>query len=249
MPGRMTAKGHRDIEYQLNLLKVFQAISVVCIEVELNVATPDAHLNAVAQLIAEADGLYLLLYKGLVLTSQYLLISTGCDYANSRLGFSASPIYGILSDGRFFEFYCFDSSTNPPTFSRCRYSSASSLAARRGYALLVANLSCYSTMDFVASLRPVCETVFYFLILGYMTRIRAQYQRSCSLEQNGTTRRQESTGWKNANLLAEQTMELALAATDHAVAGDYIKADEVAKDASERLKARLVLAFTELGGS
>ena len=44
-------------------------------------------------------------------------------------------------------------------------------------------------------------------------------------------------------------MELALAATTHAAAGDYIKADEVAKDASERLKARLVLVFAEFGGS
>jgi hypothetical protein len=103
-------------------------------------------------------------------------------------------------------------------------------------------------MDFIASLRPVCEVVFYFLVLGYTTAIQARYQRSCSLEQNGT--KQESTGaWKNAKLLAERTMELALAATAHAVAGDYIKADKVAKDALERLEERLVLAFAELGRS
>jgi len=75
------------------------------------------------------------------------------------------------------------------------------------------------------------------MILGYMTGIHVQYQLSCSRgEQNG--KRRENTGaWKSANLLAEQTMELALAATAHAVAGDYIKADEFAKDASKRLKA------------
>lgn len=55
MPGRMTTKGR--IEYQL---MVFQAISVVFIEVKLDVAKAKAHLNAVAQLIAEADGLYYL---------------------------------------------------------------------------------------------------------------------------------------------------------------------------------------------
>ena len=103
-------------------------------------------------------------------------------------------------------------------------------------------------MGFIASLRPVCETIFYFLILGYMTGLHAQYQLSCSPgEQNG--KRRESIGaWESANFLAKQTMELALAATAHAAAGDYIKADKVAKDASERLRARLVLVFAELGG-
>ena len=33
------------------------------------------------------------------------------------------------------------------------------------------------------------------------------------------------------SLFSEQTMELALAATDHAAAGEYIKADKVAKEA------------------
>lgn len=100
-------------------------------------------------------------------------------------------------------------------------------------------------MDFIASLRPVCETIFYFLILGYITGIHAQI--SCSRgEQNGKRR---EGAWENANFLAEQVMGLALEATAHAAAGEYIKADEVAKEASERLKARLVLAFAELGGS
>ena len=37
--------------------------------------------------------------------------------------------------------------------------------------------------------------------------------------------------WESANLFAEQTMELALVASDHAAAGEYIKADKVAKEA------------------
>ena len=228
MPGCITTKGRIECHH----LRVFGRLSVVYIEVE----TEEEHLNAVAQLIAEADGLYLCLYKGLIL--MFLLISTECAYANSQLGSGALPIYGILCDGEFFKFYCFDPSTNPPTFSRCRYGSA----PPGRYSLFVANLSSYSAMDFIARLRPVCETVFYFLILGYMTQVRAQYQRFCSQgEQNG--KRQESTSaWKSTNLLAEQTMELALAATAHAVDGDYIKAEELAKVASERLKARLVLA-------
>ena len=56
------------------------------------------------------------------------------------------------------------------------------------------NMSAHSTSDFIASLRPVCETISYILILGYITGIYAQYQLlSCSRgEQNGK-RRESST--------------------------------------------------------
>ena len=70
MPGRITTKGH--IEYQL---RVFEVLSVVYIEVKLEVGTGEEHLNAVAQLIAEADGLYLRLYKCPVLTFLYVDIN------------------------------------------------------------------------------------------------------------------------------------------------------------------------------
>ena len=81
IPERITTKGH--IEYQL---RVFEGgLSVVYIEVKLQDRTGEEHLNAVAQLIAEADDLYLrLVYKEPVLTFIYISISTGCDYANSQ---------------------------------------------------------------------------------------------------------------------------------------------------------------------
>jgi hypothetical protein len=98
-------------------------------------------------------------------------------------------------------------------------------------------------MDFIASLRPVCETIFYFLLLGYTTGIHAQYQRSCA-------RGEESTdAWQNAKRLVEQAMQHAITATAQAAGGDYIEADKVAKYASEHLKARFVLTFVELEGS
>ena len=81
-----------------------------------------------------------------------------------------------------------------------------------------------NTLDFVASLRPVCETIFYFLILSYMSGIRAELQSPCYREDAKI----RDSVLQKAYLLAEQTMELALAATTHAASGDYIKADEVA---------------------
>ena len=154
----------------------------------------------------------------------------GCDYANSRLGFGAFPIYGILCDGKSFEFFCFDSSTKPPTFSRCQHSSA----PPGRYALSVADLSGHS--------------IFYFLLLGYTTGIHAQYQRSCSLGEESGKGQESTDAWQTANRLAEQALQQAIAATAQAGGGDYIQADNVAEDASERLKARSVLTFAELGG-
>ena len=54
MPGCIATKDR--IEYQF---RVFVGLSVVYIEVKLEGGTGGEHLNAVAQLIAEADGLYL----------------------------------------------------------------------------------------------------------------------------------------------------------------------------------------------
>ena len=70
MPACITTKGR--IEYQL---RVFEGLSVVYIEVKLEVGTGEEHLNAGAQLIAEVDGLYLRLYKGPVLTFLYTVDS------------------------------------------------------------------------------------------------------------------------------------------------------------------------------
>ena len=53
MPGRIATKDR--IKYQF---RVFGAPIIVYIEVRLEVGTGDEQLNAVTQLIAEADGVY-----------------------------------------------------------------------------------------------------------------------------------------------------------------------------------------------
>src|SRR5712672_2778225 len=67
------------------------------------------------------------------------------------------------------------------------------------YALSVADMSDRSTMDFIASLRPVCETIFYFLLLGYTIGIHAQYQRSCSRREESSKRRESADAWQTKN--------------------------------------------------
>ena len=96
-------------------------------------------------------------------------------------------------------------------------------------------------MDFIASLRPVCETIFYFLLVGYMTGIHARYQRSYS--------REESTdAWQAAHNHAKQALQHAITASARATAGDYTRAEKAAEEASEQLGARLVLTYAKLGG-
>jgi hypothetical protein len=95
------------------------------------------------------------------------------------------------------------------------------------------DLSGNSAIGFIASLRPVCETIFYFLLLGI-----AQYQRSCSRGEEYDKRRESTNAWQTANRLAQEVLQQAIAATAHAAAGDYFEGENVAKDAFERLKAK-----------
>jgi hypothetical protein len=77
MPECITTKSR--IEYQF---RVFGGFTIVYVEAKLEVGTGAEHLDAVAQLIAEADGMYL--HRCPVLTF-LILITTGCDHANSYL--------------------------------------------------------------------------------------------------------------------------------------------------------------------
>ena len=154
--------------------------------------------------------------------------------------------------GNHLNFFAFFPSTKlePPNFSGCQHSSMP-----EHYALSVVELSGQSNMEFIASLRPICETIFYFLLLGYTRGIQAHYHRSSSRQlqvRDESGKRRESTDawtcWRTADRLAEQALEYAIAATAQAAAGDYIQADKVANDASEQLKARLASMLTMLGG-
>lgn len=229
MPKRF-AKDRNSIECQF---RVLGAVTIIYIHVKLELGTHDEHLNAVAQLIGEANGMYIQQHQCLVKLT-FFVFTTGCDLANSNLGFGVFPIYGILCDGTSFEFFLFDSSTKPPTFSRCRLSST----PPGSYALSLADLTSSSVMDFIASFRPICEAIFYFFLSGYTTGLRVQYQRSYHSEYE--SKRQQTDAWKTAICLAEEAMHCAVAATAHAASSNYDKADEAAKNSLERIKERSV---------
>ncbi|KAF8810498.1 hypothetical protein BYT27DRAFT_7091765, partial [Phlegmacium glaucopus] len=66
----LTTKGH--IKYQF---RVFEALTVIYIEVKLDIGKGDEYLNPVVQLIAKADGLYPCQYQCPVLTFFYIVIN------------------------------------------------------------------------------------------------------------------------------------------------------------------------------
>src|SRR3954452_927933 len=80
---------------------------------------------------------------------------TACDWHNSQQNFVV-PVYGILCDGASFQFFLFDGSTNPHSFSRGAFP-GDPPTLRRGLRLQDFTVT-ETALPFIRSLRPICET-------------------------------------------------------------------------------------------
>jgi len=209
IPGRMTTRGR--IEYHF---LVFGRLSILVIEVKYILGNAEEPLNAIAQVIAECDA---------------------CDYANDRFGFPPFPIYGILCDGSTFEFFSFDGSSTPPTVSRGVFCPPDSKPLDT---LVVADYHGTSDAKFIFSLRPVCETLFYFFLLAYKSGIEAYMQRSVLKGIREGHSRESTPDCKEARELACQAWTLAVNAAKKAAARDHA-ANEMAESALEHLQQSL----------
>ena len=167
-----------------------------------------------------------------------------CDYANDRLDCPPFPIYAILFDGTSFEFFSFTGNTTPPTFSRGVFFRSPNSEPHQ--VLAVAHYRATSRIDFICSLRPICETFFYFLLLAYHTGIHAHTSRSLPHGRHERRPPRESTstpGWKEAQEHARQALALAVDAAGKASARDP-SADDIADLAVEQLEQRLRLIYS-----
>ncbi|KIL59239.1 hypothetical protein M378DRAFT_1068410 [Amanita muscaria Koide BX008] len=174
MNGRITTRGK--IVYHF---KTFGILTVVFVEAKLKIGSTEDRLNAIAQVIAEC---------------------AACDWNNLRFDVSI-PIYSILCDGSSFQFFTFDGSTKPYKFSmgivpgsRFRVSAGLSL---------VDFTSEPTARSFIHSLRPICETVFNLLLVGYIASLKMFRDRSAS-------RRKSLDGWGKALKFAEEALEKSL---------------------------------------
>jgi hypothetical protein len=160
--GRMATRGRIEYHYV-----VLGGLSLLIIEVKYTIGNAQERFNAIVQVIAECDGM-----QRLTLLSARIhiaFIAWACDYANDRRNFPPAIVYGVLCDGSTFEVFSFNGRITPPTFSR----SVSRTPTPPAQLLAIANYYGTSRVDFILSLRPICETMFYFFLLSYKTEIQA----------------------------------------------------------------------------
>jgi len=181
--GHITTRGR--IEYYF---LVFGRLSILVVEVKYKIGDADERLNAIAQVIAECNT---------------------CDYANDRAGFHSFLIYAVLCDGITFEFFSFDGKNAQPTFSRGVFCPPN---AEPIETLAVAIYGSKTNTEFIFSLRPICETLFYFLLLAYRTGIQAYMERSVACGFRDNRPRESTPGWKQAHELACNALTLAVEA-------------------------------------
>jgi len=162
----MTTKGR--VEYHFS---VFGGLSIVVIEFKPVFGTSSERLNAIAQVIAECDGMY----RTLQIRVEHSYNIPACDYANNQLDFPPSLIYGILCDGTSFEFFSFDGSATPPIVSRGVFRTTPS--SKPHQRLTIADYDATSEATFIRSLRPICEVLFYFLLTAYIAGVDARSVR------------------------------------------------------------------------
>ncbi|KAL0632801.1 hypothetical protein Q9L58_008317 [Maublancomyces gigas] len=209
MPGRMSTRGR--IEYQF---KVCGALTILFIEVKLQIGSGDERLNAIAQLIAEADA---------------------CDLLNENNGFR-STIYAVLCDGSSFEYFSFDGSTRPPVFSRgVTFLSDGTTASR----ISLPSYESTTRRDYIKALRPICESFYAMFLHGYLVGLQAYHDRSLRKAAEDGRERESTPAWFAALGFAEQAVSQAARAAVVAAEGDLDGADECATNAREVLNKSL----------
>ncbi|KAN0136971.1 hypothetical protein V8E53_005206, partial [Lactarius tabidus] len=139
------------IEYQF---KTFGSLTVVFVEVKLNVKECK---DAIAQVIAECNV---------------------CDKSNNQI---RVPVYGILCDGAGFQFFRFNGRTeaNGPfkfavgVFPSSRHENGQMLP-------IIDPLLGPTSLPFICSLCPICETIFNILMITYIATMKACREISVS---------------------------------------------------------------------
>ena len=146
-------------------------------------------------------------------------------------------IYGILCDGTSFEFFSFNGSANPPIFSRGVFQTTPSSKPHRK--LTVADYDSTSEANFIRSLRPICETFFYFLLLAYKAGVDAYTERSVKNGILDRRPRESYPGWADAKEQAGEALTLAVDAATKAFAReDALSIDQKTEEAFEHLRQR-----------
>jgi len=141
-----------------------------------------------------------------------------CDYANDRLDLPPSLIFGILSDGTSFEFFSFNGSAKPPIFSRGVFRTTP--ISKPHQRITVADYDATSDANFIRSLRPICETIFYLPLLAYKAGVDAYTERYLKNGIEDMRPRESYPSWADAKEHAGEALALAVGAATRVFARD-----------------------------
>lgn len=167
--GRITTKDR--IEYHF---MAFGSVSVLVVDIKFKIGHLEERLNAIAQVIAECDGEVAFLPMHNVGSYVIPFEFIACDWNNAMQGFDV-PVFGILCDGNSFEFFSFDGSTSPPSFTRgCLPGDPPEF--RRG--LRLSDFTLTGPAQFICELRQICEIIFDLFMRSYLSSLMEFRKRS-----------------------------------------------------------------------
>lgn len=128
---------------------------------------------------------------------------TACDWDNMHIGIRI-PIYGILCNGRSFQFFIFDGSmrTRPYKFSMGVVPGRFRVTELR----FLGPLPEPTARQFIHSLRPICETIFNLLLVAYIISMKEMRDRSITRQWKVQGRSLSVDSWDKALEFAEEAL-------------------------------------------
>ena len=145
------------------------------------------------------------------------------------------PVFGILCDGKSFEFFSFDGSTSPPSFTRgCLPGDPPEF--RRG--LQLSDFTLTGPARFIAELRQICEVIFDLLMSSFVSSLTAFQQRSERKGMKNQKPRKSLAKWEEALKYAKDASEKFRNAEAMRKGQLVDDANKVAEEAMKALKQR-----------
>ena len=164
-----------------------------------------------------------------------LIYIVACCWNNTQQGFHV-PVFGILCDGNAFQFFLFDGSTKPFSFSRGTLP-GDPPAIRYGFKLDDFT-SAESSRPFLRALRQICEIIFDLLLQSYISSLDAYRNRSVGKGRKEGRPRQSTHEWEEALCFAGDALEKFRAAETMRWNNLPGEANTTVQDAMDILKRR-----------
>jgi hypothetical protein len=146
------------------------------------------------------------------------------------------PVYGILCDGSTFEFFLFDGSTKPYSFSRGCLPGDPPIF-RNGFRL-EDFAKTETPRPFILTLRPICEIIFDLLLRGYISSLNAYRSRSSRKSEKERKPRKSLDKWEEAVKFAEEALKNFQEADAKRHAGLIDESNKITQEALKSLNLR-----------